>query len=866
MSSDSDDATMEWHNSIQILQEVISSDVTKDGLRDKIVSIAISIDVHDNLKLFKWMIDTLGAPSNDTSDLREVLLELIPSITARGQEEILIQCLKRCVERQDDSMGVKAAILSITSMLHSAQGRFQSLPVIQFLSWCTSIIKVNYHGGDCINEIMKVHLSYMAQLDNEADVLRELQAIRSIWSTDGDVESHPSIQGKMIPAMVLSLQYGSIRTAYQSLLLATEPSVYNGLDAIVYLVLCHDSNDTRDDLLRILHNDIVVKVDHRCNENKNVPKEVDGASHILPLIIKVLEEIDVPSFEIKIQSTLLQAASSLGLHLLHSPIHHPTYPALDSFGSELDMKLPIQWIMALTKQYISDLFGILPSENKEQLASALLSLSGRDLGITEVVEEEEKNFWSVKEELMERFPLSIRKIVRVRDACVERKRVHRRHWQDVWTSSIIILTEIVRRYRTVFGMEIIRCRLEKNDYQWFSHRDSSKDCSRMNRSDFEYTMTELNCILLVAYAENINSEQSGNANDTIDLVTIVQRRLFSLFDAGKSKRSSVADRNGVVLGMILSKHLVQSTLSSDEDRNIIVGWVTRIIVNQEESDRLHMDAVLGYWGLKFLCSLCPDVDTADLFSFQHTMIKTGITAQKIYALSVKDVFDRVKILVLSRIGMIQNESSLIANDTRSILGYTKVPRCFQAAEKSKKRRVFCVASFLRRIGSNGIQSTDDIQEWFRFTGCLTGVYLQFASFISKKKCTADSWMLASVELLPYIDTMFVELSAKYRFVHCMGETSLEMEDLDEIDGASVSAFFQSAYTFVIAISIKNSILMNSYKFWKKTAEATKAELLMKQIQYQLAKIYDLNHHLHRIMELVLDFSDQEYVSIFKIAH
>jgi hypothetical protein len=100
----------------------------------------------------------------------------------------------------------------------------------------------------------------------------------------------------------------------------------------------------------------------------------------------------------------------------------------------------------------------------------------------------------------------------------------------------------------------------------------------------------------------------------------------------------------------------------------------------------------------------------------------------------------------------------------------------------------------------------------------------------------------------------------------MGETSLEMEDLDEIDGASVSAFFQSAYTFVIAISIKNSILMNSYKFWKKTAEATKAELLMKQIQYQLAKIYDLNHHLHRIMELVLDFSDQEYVSIFKIAH
>jgi len=859
--SGSDTSTREWEDALNSLQGLISSEMIEDDLRQKVVSISLSIDDNHKLKLFTWMLDTLCDPTNDDTDLHNVLLELIPSITSRDNEEKLIQCLKSYVAR-NKSQGTQTAILSITRMLHRTRIRFKPMPLLRFLCWCTDIIKDQNEAESCMHEIVELQFSCMAQLDDEADILGELKAVRrSIRPTNDNEEVCRSILKEIVQVVISSLRYENIRAAYQSVLLVTEPKDCNGLDVMVYLVLFHLYKDTSHELLKILHKDIIVEADDRCNMSMNTSKKSNGSSYILPLVITTMKQIDVSSFEMQIQSILIQAASDLGLHLLHSPVHHPHYPPLDQFERELNVQLPIQLVMTRTKQYISDLFGILPSENKDQMVSALLSLSDTNL---EMDEKEEKTFWSAKEELMERFPLSIRKIIKVGEVPDDSNPVQRRHWEDVRTSSAIILVDIVKRYKIIFGMDIILGRLEAfGRKQWSGRKPKSDISSTNNYHDFECAIAEIYCDALVAYAENAESGQCAHNTDNIDLMTMVQRMLFSFFDLDKSKRSNMADRNGnVVLGMILARYFVQSTMSSDEDCNMVVEWVTRIVVNQDDSEWLQLDAVSGYWGICLICSLCPEVDTSQLFSFGHTLIKNDDTKSKAFSLSVEDAFDRIKVLALSRIGMVQSESAVMASATDSVLGYTNTPRCyFQPTGKSKKRLTFCVASLCKKLNPNGIQSSGEIQEWFRFVGCLTGVFLKFAYVTSGTKWTADCWLLASIELLPYTESDVIELSSNYRFVHSMGEVSLEMEDLEGIDSMSANVLFQSAYTFIIAIAVEHAVLINCYSFLKNGTKATKAESLMRLIQYQLAKLYDLNHHFHRIMEFVMDLNDQSPVSM-----
>ena len=881
MSGSDTSTRREWEYAFNSLQELISSEMAEDELMQKVVSISLSIDDNHKLKLFTWMLDTLCDPTNDDDDddndndndtnLHKVLLELIPSITSRDDEEKLIQGLKSYVaKKKSQGTQTATAILSITRMLHRARTRFKPMPMLHFLSWCTDIIKEKYEAEGCIHEIVKLQFSFMALLDDEADILGKLKAVRrsiDIRLYHDNEAVCRSILREITQVMISSLQYDNVRAAYQSVLLVTEPKDWNGLDSMIYVVLFHLYKDTRHKLLKLLHKDMIVKADDRCNMSMSMStsKKTHCSSYILPLIITTMKQIDVSSFEMPMQSILIQAASDLGLHLLHSPIHHPQYPPLDYFERELKVQLPIQLVMTRTKQYISDLFGILPSENKDQMVSALLSVSDTNI---EIDEKEEKTFWSAKEELMERFPLSIRKIIKVGEVPDDSNPVQRRHWEDVCTSSAIILVGIIKRYKVLFGMDIILGRLEAfGRKQWSGKRPKSDVSSTNNYHDFECAIAEIYCDALVAYAENVESGQCTHDIDNIDLMTMIQRMLLSFFDLDKPKRLNMVDRNGsVVLGMILAKCFVQSTMSSDEDCNMVVEWVTRIVVNQDDSEWLQLDAVTGYWGIWLICSLCPEVDTSQFFSFGHTLIKNDDTKSKACSLSVEDVFDRIKVLALSRIGMVQSESTVMTNaTTESVLGYTKTPRCFfQPTGKSKKRLTFCVASLCRKLNPNGTQSSSEIQEWFRFVGCLTGVYLKFAYVTSGKKWAADCWLLASIELLPYTESDAIELSSNYRFVHSMGEVSLEMEDLEDIDSMSTSVLFQSAYTFIIAIAVEHAVLMNCYSFFLKNgAKTTKAELLMRLIQYQLAKLYDLNHHFHRIMEFVMDLNDQGPVSIIE---
>ena len=249
MSGSDTSTRREWEYAFNSLQELISSEMAEDELMQKVVSISLSIDDNHKLKLFTWMLDTLCDPTNDDDDddndndtnLHKVLLELIPSITSRDDEEKLIQGLKSYVaKKKSQGTQTATAILSITRMLHRARTRFKPMPMLHFLSWCTDIIKEKDEAEGCIHEIVKLQFSFMALLDDEADILGKLKAVRrsiDIRLYHDNEAVCRSILREITQVMISSLQYDNVRAAYQSVLLVTEPKDWNGLDSMVYVVL-----------------------------------------------------------------------------------------------------------------------------------------------------------------------------------------------------------------------------------------------------------------------------------------------------------------------------------------------------------------------------------------------------------------------------------------------------------------------------------------------------------------------------------------------------------------------------------------------------------------------------------------------------
>ena len=786
---------------LKALSDLLQSDADNYALLQRIAACARSIERNE---MFDWMLNSLTT-RNHTCSRGDVLLSLLPCFTSKDDEETLLNELKKCLKRKNSNV----SLTSILHMLERAQGRFHPLSVVLFLYWC---LQSNRSICNTI-QFIEVILSYIVELRDEQEIIKGIQTLRSACN-EVNIVAQP---------MASRLQHDAhIRTAYRNLLLVTKTKDYTILDVIAFLTLSHSFTE-EGDIREHFHHDT------------------------FSVITSTMQKLDTTSSIA--QTIILPAMMELGLYMVLSPIRRPEYPPLDLVPE--GVILPIQAIMMETKQYVVDLFHILPLEQRQDLITMLLSLA--EIQVDFDLKEER---CSLKEAMLERLPANLRRILKgvVTD---KRIKVEFRNWHDVFTSSTTMVISIIRHHRTLFGTDIIRHRLERFARQlWNEDNEESEYVGQMK--DCGCAMIELYCVAFVEYMELANT--NDDISKRIDGIGMVQRLLLSFWDVKVSNRASMIGRDGsVVLGVILARYLIQSSFLSTSDREIILEWVSRILLSEDNDGCICVDAVTGYWGVVFLCSLCPELDGYPMLTRKSTLLRQSFR-QKLLICPLVDIFDRIKIIVIARLGLIQLESTVENKDARIVFGYTKVPGYFEA-KKAKTRRTFCAASLLKRLNTKGLlfsSQREGITEWLRFINCLVDIYFKIARELSANKWNPDGWLLASMELFPSVNNREIELLQNYAFSDDMEAAALPQQiDSTGDEGTSIISLLQCSSAYAIAIVICSAVLKNAHSNYQMDAKSGKETAVMKLIQFQLAKLYDLHYRLHSMLNLIQQYDKRD---------
>jgi hypothetical protein len=561
-------------------------------------------------------------------------------------------------------------------------------------------------------------------------------------------------------------------------------------------------------------------------------------------------------------SFLLDASIHLGGHLLLSPIRYSNYPPLEvmSRSDGHQMMLPIQRILEATKIYILDLFDFIPETSQRQMIMTLLTYAeSSNNNVTRSTREEKDSVSPEKEDddFLDRFPISIREILLGKNIDNTTKRVEKRHWHNVQTSCLIVLIELIRRYRVVIGMEIIRQRLEQYAVRMWYDESDQDGCTDMGDKG---EIIDLCCNAYVEYME-VSSENCCCIGD--DAVGFVKRLLQSFWDVDMEKWSTMVDRDGrLVVGMILARYLIQSVKISNPDRSMLSDLITRILLSPNEISGSHVNAVIGYWGLAFFCSLSSELARLVSSTSQKEvyLMKFERRVKFIFTLPVSEVFDRIKMLIVTRLELIQLEREFVSRESMSYLVYSTLPKSFiKSRQRVMNQRVFCLGSLITRVHCGDQLPIHQIKEWFTFVNCLTETYLRVGSFLAGEHWNPELWLLSSTEILSSTTSEEKGLSSFYRLGTAKGWP--ENINLRAFKDVPIRVMLQSVYTYALAIAMHRALLIHVFDCSHKGTAESKVKSF-NLIQFQLAKIYDLSFRSRRHLEYILETSVSLYVVHF----
>jgi hypothetical protein len=153
-----------------------------------------------------------------------------------------------------------------------------------------------------------------------------------------------------------------------------------------------------------------------------------------------------------------------------------------------------------------------------------------------------------------------------------------------------------------------------------------------------------------------------------------------------------------------------------------------------------LDPLIGYWGLIFLCVLCPEINASE----------KKVDNTRSY--SVSTIFKHIKAMV-SRLEIVKLESEVKMKHkqkgvgSNSVLAYQSPPSCFLVRSKQKRKTVFCIATLLNNIDMTTTRSRglgSKVIQWTRYIHALIDVYLKMGRFLSPK-WSPDTWLFASID-------------------------------------------------------------------------------------------------------------------------
>jgi hypothetical protein len=605
-------------------------------------------------------------------------------------------------------------------------------------------------------------------------------------------------------------------------------------------------------------------------------------TYILPLICSTLNRLgQEETFSSCKYSFLVDASMHLAIQLLLSPIHYPNYPPLEFISNENDdndhhreLLLPIQMLLESTKIYIMDLLDeiLIPSKSKQtqqqrqqQLIMMILSCA-ESTGSYHSLNSVGKGKDSMSEEeddFLDRFPVGIREIFLGKNTNDSTKRVEKRHWHDVQTSSLIVLIELIQRYRFVLGMETVRQRLEQYAGSMWYDESNQENCRDMGDKG---EIIDLYCNAYVEYLEVSSDNCCWNGADAVGFV---MRLIQSFWDVDTVKKGiTMVGRDGsLVVGLILARYLIQSDKVSEQGRSMMSDLITRILLSHDEASGSHVDAVIGYWGLAFFCSLCSE--SGALVSFPNRkeayLMKLDQKIRNSFKLPVSDVFDRIKMLLVMRLGLIQLENEFVSRDRPSYHLHSTLPKWIESRRKVTNRRVLCCASLVSKLHCEDQLSIRQLKEWFTFVGCLTEMYLRAGSFLAGEKWNPEIWLLSSTEVLSSPNGEAKGISSYYRLG--VGKGWHETMNHRAFKHISTRVMLQNAYTFALSIAMHRTVLNHVVGCFRNDAAESKIKS-SDLIRFQLAKIYDLSFRFRQCIEFILEttvsFNIINFVSFFNL--
>ena len=397
----------------------------------------------------------------------------------------------------------------------------------------------------------------------------------------------------------------------------------------------------------------------------------------------------------------------------------------------------------------------------------------------------------------------------------------------------------------------------------------------------DYVIVHGTCHILVSLEEqNSDIHESHNCNVEnykMELLHMVQRLLFSSSEPKFAEPNHVIGKEKerrLVLGIILGKYLVQSSICNNSDRDEVFRWVLQIILpqpyKQRNNPQQNISPVVGFWGLYFLISLCSEMNDKleSFFGCQDDQSKNyhhyfkGKPVLSLY--SALEIFNHVK-TILARTSLIQMVDKRVQKENQSVLGFVTIPSYYglqgkKVSNLGQRKMVFCISSFLSKVSFPSYEDTTsphvfcrNVSEWVRYIHALIDIYLQMGRMISKSKWSPNNWLLAQLELPRLLDTESpFELDQNDTF--CEYFNCHESQCLDLIQRKQFLLSYVSAC--LLSIGLYSAVFKNSLNHYTNRPQENKNNrVALKLIQFHCAKIYKVKELCHYALQ-VLEFDYQ----------
>jgi hypothetical protein len=390
------------------------------------------------------------------------------------------------------------------------------------------------------------------------------------------------------------------------------------------------------------------------------------------------------------------------------------------------------------------------------------------------------------------------------------------------------------------------------------------------------------CTTLSRLVEPVHAEPGGGRGiDASEILIFLQKLLFA---SSQSFHSQViqeigADVGRTIRGISLATELVKSPCLSHGDKDCIEKWVLRILL---PSTRRMVDPEIGWPGLCFFEALA-----------EH---RTGTLQNK------SELFSNLK-MILANTGLIQMLAHYQQRrkvNSGTVLGYSKIPPHFHVEADTKNQRkrremVFCLSILMRHIDTTNPHRWDCAVRW---VFDLVNKYLRIGREMSgqgshgsagnrRSKWMPHSWLQAAIELpildvVPTNDAPRTKIEVTIDWIHsklCSHELSFDDHLCDSIDAdignllvesktssqlqALCGALSRMSLAIILSLGVAAAVLANTFEHYK-TEAATPVEAkessrnidvenqgLLRLLQYQLYKIYDLKEKSKIVQKLLI---------------